>query len=125
MARDLGRQLRAVLDVGRVGDHGVDLAHALEQVGAHEADLEPQPRRVGARDDERVLADVGRRDREVGALVLERQRDRAAAGADVDHARALSGRSSAASTSVSVSGRGMSTRGSTCEVEVAKALDAR
>ena len=61
---------------------------------------------------------------EVGALVLERERDRAAAGADVEHARARAAASSAASTSSSVSGPRDSTRGSTCEVDVAKALDA-
>ena len=87
VARDLGRQLRPVLDVGRVADHGVELARALEQVGVHEANVEPEPRRVGARHHQRILADVGRRHREIGALVLEREGHRAAARADVDHAR--------------------------------------
>ena len=54
-----------------------------------ELHLEPQPRRVAARDVERVLADVGGDDVEVRALVLQGERDRAAAGADVDDARPL------------------------------------
>ena len=61
VAGDLGGQVGPVLDVGRVGDDRVDLAHAVEQVGVHEGDVEPEPRGVGARHGQRVLADVGRR----------------------------------------------------------------
>ena len=90
VAHDLGRQQRAVLHVGRVRDDRVERAgHAREQVALVELDVEPEPRRVRARHVERVGARVGRDDVEVRPLGLQRQRDRARAGADVAHARAV------------------------------------
>ena len=96
MVGDLPLQRRPVGlgDVGRVGQHGVEAGAAgvldpLEQVGAPEGDVEAQPRRVGARDVQRLLGDVGGDDVEVGPLVLERERDGAAARADVGDAGAV------------------------------------
>ncbi len=60
----------------------------LEQVALEQRDVEPEPLGVGARDGQRVRAGVGGDHLEVGPLGLERQRDRARAGADVGHARA-------------------------------------
>ena len=76
------------LDVGRVGDHGVGRGRAVQQVGAGERDVEAEALRVGAGDGEGVVADVGARDLEVVPLVLQRECDGAAAGADVDDAGA-------------------------------------
>ena len=84
-----------------------------EQVGVQPAHLQPEPRAVRARELERRLADVAAGERQVRALVLERERDRAAAGADVQHARAVRAARARPSTSSSVSGRGTSARGST------------
>ena len=62
--------------------------------------------------------------RRSGRSSRERERDRPAARAHVVHARAVRGSSSATSTSVSVSGRGISTRGSTRQLDVAEAAPA-
>ena len=119
-----GASSAPILDVGRVGDHGVELARAVEQVGVHEADVEPQPRGVGARHGQRVLADVRRGHREVRALVLERERHRAAAGADVDHARGLRQPQRRLDQRLGLRARDEHAPVDV-EVEVAKALDAR
>ena len=71
-----------------------------EQVALAAARRRARAARVGARDGERVRADVGRDHLQVGPLVLERQRDRARARADVDARARRRGSSSAASTSV-------------------------
>ena len=90
-ARDLRRKRAAVAlgDVRRVGEDRVALPRAREQVAFDERDLETERRGVRARDLQRVRADVGAHDVEVRALVLERERDRAAAGPDVHDPRAL------------------------------------
>ena len=85
LVADLAHQHRALLDVGRVGDDGVDL-EARGQVAVHELDVQAEPQGVRPRDVERVGADVGGEDLEVRPLVLERQRDRSRARPHVDHA---------------------------------------
>ena len=125
VARDLGRQLGAVLDVGRVGDHGVELARR-PRAGrrARSATSSPSRAALARATAERVLADVGRRHREVRALVLERERDRAAAGADVDHARARRQPERRLDQRLGLRARDEHARVD-LQVEVAKALDAR
>ena len=66
VARDLRRQRRAVAlrDVGRVGRRSRRPSPAPSSRSAcDERDVEPEPRRVGARDGERVRADVASRPR--------------------------------------------------------------
>ena len=77
--------------VGRVRDDQPEAVtrHLREQVGEVQLDVQAQPRRVGGGHVERILGDVAGDHLSVRALGLERQRDRAGAGADVDDARAL------------------------------------
>ena len=88
VAGDLGRQRRAfaLRDVRGVGEHGVDLPHAGEQIALEERDrpVEPEPHGVGARDVQRVGARSVAQHLEVRPLLCERERDGAAAGPDVD-----------------------------------------
>ena len=104
-------QRRAVLDVGRVGDDRVGL-QARRQVAEHELDVEAEPRGVGARDVERVAATSvastsrsGRSSLSASAIAPE--------PVPTSTTRAPAGSPSAASTTYSVSGRGISTRRST------------
>ena len=64
------------------------VAGAVEQVRADSATSRPEPRRVGARDGERVLADVGATHVEVGRSSFSASATAPLPGADVDHARA-------------------------------------
>ena len=92
MAEDLGGQRPALRlrDVGRVGEDRVELVgHVRKQVSAQPRDLQPEPLPVGARQRERVVAEIAARQEQVRALVLQRQRHGAAAGAHVEHARAV------------------------------------
>ena len=105
VAGDLGRQLRPRLHVRQVREHRVERPlDPLEQIRPDEAHVEPQSLGVGTRDRQRVVADVRGGDRQVGPLVLQRERDGAAPGADVDDARAARAASGPTSTSSSVSG---------------------
>src|SRR5204863_6612171 len=71
----------------QVGQHRVELVrHAGQQVGVQPAHLEPQALRVRASHVEGVRADLAACHAQVGSLVLQGQRYRAAAAADVEHA---------------------------------------
>ena len=88
--RELGRQLRARLDVRRVGEHGVRPARGVEQVGRERTRRRaPAARALARATATRLGTDVAAADAQVRPLVLERQRHRAAARAGVVHARAL------------------------------------
>ena len=120
-----GAQRRAVLDVGRVRHDRVDRARAVEQVGLEERDVEPEPRGVRPRDRERVRRSCR------SATTSRSGRSSASAsataplpGPDVDDARAAR-QVERASTSVSVSGRGISTRPIDVQVDVAEPLRRR
>jgi hypothetical protein len=88
VAEDLGRQ-HGPLGQGHVrgvAQQRVELVgHPLQQVGVHPRDLQPELGAVGAGAAERRLAHVAARHPQVGTLVLERQRDGARAGAEVEH----------------------------------------
>ncbi len=74
-----------LLDIGRVGDHEVPaLAGSGGAVALPQLDLEPEPLGVLARKRQRVGRDVHSGHPGVGALVLERERDRARADSDVE-----------------------------------------
>ena len=62
--------------------------HGGEQVAVAERHVKAEPLRVGLGDRQRVRAALRPDDVEVGALGLQRERDRAGARADVAHARA-------------------------------------
>ena len=75
--------------VGRVGQNRVPAAaEPVEEVSLLEANVEPEAVAVGGRYRKRFVADVAGRHLQVRALLLERERHRAATGPDVEHARA-------------------------------------
>jgi hypothetical protein len=114
----------AVLDVGRVGDHGVERpAHRGEQVAVDELDSSPSRAALArATASASALTSVAHHSRS--------GRSRFSASATAPEPVPTSqrarprGRSSAASTRCSVSGRGISTRGSTASSIVPEALAA-
>ena len=123
VARRRGGSTVAGRDVGRVGDDGVERAgDRVEQVALEQLDVEPEPRGVRPRDRERARAELRRR----------RPRGRAARSSAPARSRPSPcrrrprarprGSSSAASTTCSVSGRGISTRASTARSIVRKPL---
>src|SRR5205823_1604346 len=78
------------LDVGRVRNDDVpSLGGGSRALAESQLDLEAKPLRVLARERERIGRDIDPHDLRVGPLVLERQRDRARADADVEDARRL------------------------------------
>ena len=112
------RSVIAARDVGRIRGDDVETParERGEPAAALEADVaELQPRRIAPRDLERLAGHIDGRDLQRRALARDRERDGAAAGAEIRHAPVASGRSSASarSTTSSVSGRGISTAGVT------------
>ena len=115
-----GRQAAAVdlAHVGRVGGNQIELTlHAVEIGRVHELDAVEHavPRGVALGDSQRLRRHVGGHHSAFSGFVRQGHGDVAAAGADVGDAGVeLAHESgSAASTMISVSGRGMSTAGVT------------
>lgn len=110
-------------EVGRVGDdHGEGApGEGGEAVGVHELRCQSESARIGARLGQRGGGAVDGGDRKIGPFAEQGERDRAAAGAPVEHRGPRLGQlEDAHSTSSSVSGRGTSTPGPTASVRLRK-----